>query len=250
MLAIIAFALSWRMRFDAKEQSLKTINDLMKVMLGIGFFFVLVSLLDNIVFDLSGGFLLKAYPFRMQAMAFLIFIMIVIYFWKKKILSSLRMQNTFGVALALTVALMLFKGYQNIDKMLNYQNDTAYNEVIDYFNANTEIGATAMFLQDRAAVPESGRHNNKYGLDFMRRTRRDNFVHFKLVPCTPGGLYEWYQRIRLVEAVEQDPANANALTVGYTIDHYVAPSTVQMNLPVVFENQSFKVYSSHPIIQK
>lgn len=241
-IAIIAFLLFFRKKYTTEETYFKTLKNLMLVMLGIGFFFIGVSLMDKLFFDLSGGFLLKSYPFRMQSMAFLIFIILVLHQWQTAAVRDLKWQKIMAGTLIVGLGLMFVKGGKNVQKMLAYQSNEPYNEVIDFMKNNTEATDAIMIVENKGGFLKSGGRNNQFGLDLIRRTRRDNFVHFKFVPGGTLKLYEWYKRLQVVEKVEESPKYIEEVRKIYKVDYVLVPNNFEMPLEVVFENEGYKLY--------
>lgn len=241
-IAVIAFLLFFRKNYTTEETFFKILKNLMLVMLGIGFFFIGVSLMDKLFFDLSGGFLLKSYPFRMQSMAFLIFIILSLHQWQKSALHNLKWEKGIAVVLIIGLGLMFFKGGKNVQKMLAYQSNQPYNEVIDFIKNNTAPKDAIMIVENKGGFLKSGGRNNQFGLDLIRRTRRDNFVHFKFVPGGTVKLYDWYKRLQIVEKIETSPTYIQEARKEYQVDYVLTPSNFEMPLEVVFENEGYKLY--------
>jgi hypothetical protein len=76
----------------------------------------------------------------------------------------------------------------------------------------------------------------------IRRTRRDNFVHFKFVPGGTLKLYEWYKRLQVVEKVEESPSYIQEVRKDYKVDYVLTPQGFEMPLEVVFENEGYRLY--------
>lgn len=242
LLAVIAFILFFKRKYTKEERFFEVLRNLMSVMLGIGFFFVGVSLADKLFFDLSGGFLLKSYPFRMQSMAFLIFIILIVHQWQKAASHALKWQKIMGIVSVLAIGLLFLKGGKNIQKMLTYQSNEPYNEVIDFIKTNTQPTDAVMIVENKGGFLKSGGRNNQFGLDLIRRTRRDNFVHFKFVPGGTVKLYEWYQRLQVVEKIEESPVYIEEARKNYKVDYVLTPKGFEMPLEVVFENEGYRLY--------
>ena len=241
-IAVIAFLLFFRKNYTTEETLFKVLKNLMLVMLGIGFFFIGVSLIDKLFFDLSGGFLLKSYPFRMQSIAFLIFIILMLHQWQKSAIRDLKWEKGMAFVLVIGLGLMFFKGGKNLQKMLAYQSNQPYNEVIDFIKNNTEATDAVMIVENKGGFLKSGGRNNQFGLDLIRRTRRDNFVHFKFVPGGTVKLYDWYKRLQVVEKIEASPAYIEEARKEYKVDYVLTPSNFEMPLEVIFENEGYKLY--------
>jgi hypothetical protein len=221
-----------------------TLRNLMMVMFGIGFVFVVISWVDKVFFELSGGFLLKSYPFRMQALAFLILLMLSIKFLSDHPDTSKKWNRILPVVILLSGLLMLVKFGLNIKKMSLHRSNEAYNEVISFLNEKTPKPATVMVLNNNQNVT-SGRQNDAFAIDLMRRTRHDNFVHFKYIPSTPNKMYEWYQRIQFVQEVEGNPKRLETLSnteSQYKIDYVLALKDFDYEGNILFENEQYKVY--------
>ncbi|MDF1868208.1 MAG: hypothetical protein P1U70_25530 [Saprospiraceae bacterium] len=220
---------------------LLTIKNLMLAMFAIGFLFVGVSLMDKLFFDLSGGFLLKSYPFRMQGLACLFFVALSIGFLSQKgrLTDSKHKVLMFLVPILLGSALVNVG--LNIRDMVNYQSDTAYNEVIEYLKKETPTSSTIMVLPGNNSQMKN-RQNDSFALDLMRRTKRDNFVHFKYIPSTPEKMYQWYQRLKIVEKIEKSPVYLNDVKKEFTINYVLTPQSKELNQKVVFENKAYKIF--------
>ena len=242
LIAIGAFLLFFKKNYTSEAQYFSMLKNLMLIMLSIGFFFIGVSWVDKVFFDLSGGFLLKSYPFRMQSLAFLIFIILIINDWQKKASSNLRWRNGMAIAAIICLLLMLVKGGQNLQKMIHYQSDEPYNEVINFIKNSSKPTDAVMIIENKGGFLKSGGRNNQFGLDLIRRTQRDNFVHFKFVPGGTLKLYEWYQRLQLVEKIEQTPDFIHRAREDYRIDYILTPKDFQMPLEKVFENERYQLY--------
>ncbi len=219
----------------------KTIKSLMLVMLGIGLFFVGVSLADFLFFNLSGGFLLKSYPFRMQSLAYLFFLMLTLRFLSIYPKTRRLWQQALPILLIVSMISLLIKCGLNIRAMANYQRDSAYNEVIDFINSHTPKAATLLVLNSSST--ES--HQNEFAVDLMRRTARENFVHFKVVPSTPAKMYEWYRRLQIVQALKEQPARLKEVRQQYSIDYLLTTKNLHFEEEEVFENEQFKIYKLH-----
>lgn len=241
-LAIIAFIVFFKKRFSSNEIYLNKLKTLMLTMLSVGFVFLGVSLLDKLAFDLSGGLLLKSYPFRMQGLAFLIcFTLILI--WLK---SNFKEHHLFPKIISLLVLLGLFFGVnklrKNLSAMSNYQNHAAYNEVVDFLKNKTEEEATVMVLNHAEDLEGGLGYRDEFSLDLIRRTNRDNFVVYKFVPGGTLKLYEWYQRLLLVSEVRKNPNQSTALLKDYKVQYFLTEKDFDMPFEVAFENKEFRVY--------
>ncbi|MEM6965292.1 MAG: hypothetical protein AAF573_11035, partial [Bacteroidota bacterium] len=226
---------------QVSTNAISTIRYLMLAMLGIGICFVGVSLMDNLIFDLSGGFLLKSYPFRMQSLAFLFFLILSLIAITQHEKYQQKWNSVFPILVFLALIVAGVKFSTNIKKMTNYQKDQAYNEVISFLKQETSPSATIMVLGNRTASEEA-RQKDTFALDLMRRTARENFVHFKFVPSTPNKMYEWYQRLKAVDRVEEEPQYFATLQKKYSIDYVLTSADFLLNGKVVLQNDRFTVY--------
>ncbi|RMG80589.1 MAG: hypothetical protein D6714_14350, partial [Bacteroidetes bacterium] len=149
-LAIGAFWWFVRHPFPAADIYFERLRQLLLVMLGTGFLFLGVSLADKLFFDLSGGFLLKYYPWRMQGLAwFITFILVA-----RQLQNAnqnpggiFNLPTSFGRWLPLLAFVFLsIKTVANIGQMVTYQNDEHYNEVIEFFKKNTPKPSLVLIL--------------------------------------------------------------------------------------------------------
>lgn len=205
-----------------------------------GLFFVLICLADTIFFEQSGGFLLKAYPWRMQGLALLFFLMILIAgLWNRFAFFSAYE----SLILGLTILTAGIHCGLKVQKMLTYQNDSAYKEVLDYIETETRFPSTIMVLQNPEDRSDENRHKNKHGIDLMRRTRRDIFVHYKLVPSTPEKMLEWYKRLQVCEEIQNNPQALQEAREQYEFDYILCARDIELDAELVFENKKFRLYS-------
>ena len=126
--------------------------------------------------------------------------------------------------------------------MLAYQSDTQYNEVIHFLKTETPKPATVMIIQNKGDALELGGHRNYFGLDLMRRTERDNFVHFKLIASTPQKMYEWYQRLKITEQIERHPERLQEILQAYEVDYILTVNNLELPAEQVFENKTYQIY--------
>ena len=230
--------------FLQDKNDLSLLRNFVLVMSAIGFFYVGVGLADNLFFDLSGGFLLKSYPFRMQSLALLFTLIIgTVYFTQAE--NRQRFWKKYRLYFALLIMSIAFvRCGLNVKNMLTYQNDADYNTVIDYLKNETPQPSTVLVLNKPNENTDDNRHKNKIALDLMRRTERDIFVHYKFVPATPEKTAEWYKRLELVWRAEKDPSLVGLLRKRYDIDYILCPA--EMNLPyrAVLKNERFVLYEA------
>lgn len=224
------------------DHQLLWIRDLILAMSAIGFFFLGVSLMDNLVFDLSGGFLLKSYPFRMQGLAFLMTILLAVGYFTKYAASSDHWIKWRPFVFILIGIIALTRFGLNINKMSKYQMDSHYNEVVSFLDRQQPKPATVMVLKDYKEAIRKGGHRNTFAVDLIRRTRHDNFFHFKYIPSTPKKMYEWYQRSQIIEKIEADPKYLNEVKKQYTIDYILTTKGFKLDEKIVFENEVYQIY--------
>ncbi len=239
-LAILAVLFFFKKKYA--EATVSTLKTMMLVMLSIGFVFLGISLMDKLFFNLSGGFLLKSYPWRMQGLAFLICFMLL-WNWVKN--SNPDIINLPKITSFLILICLLFgfnKLRKNISGMLNYQNHHAYNEALDFLKAHTKEGATVMVLNHAEDLESGLGYRDEFSLDLIRRTERDNFVVYKFVPGGTLKLYEWYKRLLLVNEIRKNPNAFSELTRDYQIDYVLTEKGYNMPLERVFENEAFQIY--------
>ena len=224
--------LRWKplVAFLKDRPALHCLRSLHFIMLGIGFFYLGISLIDKVFFDLSGGFMLKAYPFRMQGLALLFFVTIMMAFifehygprkWKPAFW-------TFLVAMLCLSALV--QSGENIQKMAQYQSHEAYEEVIRFLKEQTPKSSVVLVLDNNKVSGYNQGHRNELAIDLIRRTERDNFFHFKYIPSTPTRMYAWYERLQLTRQLEDCPACIKDHKGDHKNDYYHASHGLKLHL--------------------
>lgn len=224
------------------KADLTMLRGLVLAMSAIGFIYVIIGLADNLFFDLSGGFLLKSYPFRMQGLALLFTLFIEMAFFTR----SEKQQNIWRKIRPYFVVLILLIACTrcgvNVKNMLTYQSDADYNAVIDYLKNETPQPSTVLVLGKPGDNTDDNRHKNKTALDLMRRTRRDNFVHYKYIPATPAKMAEWYKRLQLVRNAERDVSLTGMIAKNYDIDYVLCPAGTELPYVLVLEAGEYWIY--------
>lgn len=247
-LAVLAFFFFLRKKYSESERHFSVLRNLMSVMIGIGFFFLSVSLADKLFFDLSGGFLLKSYPWRMQGLAFFIAVILTGFFIKKRLENGTKSLgipvNILNFFFALSLIFMFVKLGKNVRQTTDYQKDMQYSEVVNFYKENIAEPSVTLILGNAEKYKNGSGHRHELGVDFIRRTNRDNFVVYKFVPGGTVKLYEWYKRLQIAIQVEENPSDFFEITKGYNIDFVLAPKGIDLPLNAVFENEKYVVFEN------
>lgn len=228
--------------FFKLSNDLSLLRNFVFAMSTIGFIYIGIGLMDNLFFELSGGFMLKSYPFRMQALALLFSMILGMAFFTRTEKQQHIWQKSRAYFLVLVSLIAVIRFGVNVNSMLTYQNDVNYNAVIDYLKNETPKPSTVLVLNQANKSTDDNRHKNTTALDLMRRTERDIFVHYKFVPTTAQKMAEWYKRLELVRMAEQDSRLVAGIAENYKIDYVLSPSGMKFPYTLVLENEAFLLY--------
>lgn len=163
------------------------------VVLGLTLAFVVVAYFD------TEGRLLKFYPFRQQALALLLSLLFAAWLFVRALETRAPRRAGFYKRLALigvTLPLLLYLGNRSrLWRQDRLQKSATRFEAYDCARQASPPDARFILLEKKVGFEH---------VDFLRRTDRDAYVLFKMVPAGGAPLLEWYDRLQKTEAMKQD----------------------------------------------
>ena len=210
LLAVIALLISLVLLPTVRRLELKRLN-----------LFVVLSLTGTLVavvlayFDKTGQFV-KYYPFRINALTTFAFTLHLTY-----LLTDFDYKR-YAPAVNLTiVALAAFFTLRALlpNAFLSYQYfsgaSAAFDEMSAYITNHTERDAVILYLGD----PKSALADSDGDLSLTRKTRRSRFVSYKFIPAELSKIPDWYDRVRMKQAVLADIDRLPELKARYRVDY-------------------------------
>ena len=210
LLAAIALLVGLALSPTIRRPELKRLN-----------FFVVLSLAGTLVavvlayFDKTGQFV-KYYPFRINALTNFAFTLHLAY-----LLTRIDYQR-YAPAVNLTVvALATFFTLRALlpNAFLSYQYfsgaSAAFDEMSTYIANHTERDAVILYLEEAS----TNLADMDGDLSLTRKTRRNRFVSYKFIPAELSKIPEWYDRVRMKQAVIADINYLPELKAHYQVDY-------------------------------
>jgi hypothetical protein len=202
-------------------------------MFSMQFIFVIIGYFDK------NGSLIKYYPYRSNALSFLLMLVILgkllYHFMSRKdqnLPSALRKVITFVIIL-LFLFFVGFYSYGFATRISEGQgpDQPALEELAEYLKNHTE--------PSDVIISYGGAEDY---ISLVRLSERDQFVIQKFIPTTSPLIYEWYRRMQDHERFLLDPSYLNKMDA-YRIDYVLALcETPIAGLSEVFRNQRFILY--------
>ena len=183
--------------------------------------FVILSLAGTLVavgvafFDTTGQFV-KYYPFRINALSTFVATLLVGY-----LLHGLIREHYAGWVSVGVVLLAAFFTLRALlpNAFLSYQYLFGANEAFDAMSAyiadHTERDAVILFIGGPIEHPIE--MDGDFSL--IRKTRRSQFVSYKIIPAELSKIPEWYERVQAKQAVYADLKRLPALAARYRVDY-------------------------------
>ena len=210
LLAAIALLISLVLLPTVRRLELKRLN-----------LFVVLSLTGTLVavvlayFDKTGQFV-KYYPFRINALTTFAFNLhlthLLIDFDYKRYAPAVNL-TIVALAAFFTLRALLPNAF------LSYQYfsgaSAAFDEMSAYITNHTERDAVILYLGD----PESALADLDGDLSLTRKTRRSRFVSYKFIPAELSKIPDWYDRVRMKQAVLADINRLPELKARYRVDY-------------------------------
>src|SRR5262249_53771918 len=155
------------------------------------------------------GVLLKYYPFRINSLALFSTALLAVAYLRKMPVPTRESRGAALGALVGCAADFASILAPNIIRIQN-QADPLYSQLLERIGASTPPDAVFMFDP-----------NDKKFLDFSRRTRREQFVSWKVEPSGGSKLFEWYSRLKLADAIDRDPSHLDGLQCQWRVDYFL-----------------------------
>jgi len=208
LITISAVIVSMMIIQQSKKTDLNKLN-LFAFSLGI----ILVVNMAISVFDQNGVFV-KYFPFRLSALHKFSFILVIIVFFNSIISPKVRITIN-RIIIVFVIPIFILNSSYNIYRIFNPPPDRLEN-VVDFVVNNTV--STDKFI---IVVNGSIKSVNNEFLAFSRKTRRDRFVEYKIMPRGETKIYEWYHRIEEKKKVEKNIKYINTLRKKYKLDYLI-----------------------------
>jgi len=188
------------------------------------FLFLGVSLIDK------NGFFLKFYLFRFAAIGCFLMYLYVLSLLKLIPKVSPLIKSSF---ILIGFYIIIAEGIETYKDIFVPEQKKAYSELIKYVTQFTDPKDIFLSLDD-------------YELSFSRRTRREEFVSYKLVPGGGEKIYEWYNRILQRRIIADDISKLEYLKQKYRINYIISNHALENSekLVLVFKNSAFSLYKA------
>jgi len=210
-LAMFAAGFWWKRYL---RDTFRMLNNLMLIIFAINLLFVGVVATDHFIFDNSGGFGLKYYPFRTNALGMFLALIIVLKLLHDKLRATRYHTWIFRVVFVVILLLAAAQVVNNIKRSVKYfRADPDYRALCHYISQHTRKSDVFLLLQ-----PDYG--NPEY-YAFNRRAERENFVVAKFVSAERTKLAEWYQRMNAFHRARRNLDSIVGLRELYGVNYIV-----------------------------
>jgi len=212
VLGIVLSAIWW---FKKVNESFRPLAQIMLLAFGINLIYIGIAAMDHFMFENSGGFGLKYYPFRTNAIGTFAILILVIGAFERRVLSRFPHPRFRQGILFLSLFLLLIQAVNNVNRSREYlARNPAFAEVVQYVNLETPRDASFLILE-----PTS--HKKEY-ISFGRMAERENFCVPKFVSAEREKLSEWYRRDRVYRKLWAEPEHIVAYRVRNNITHVIS----------------------------
>lgn len=242
-MAIIAFLLAIFVYAKQIPARYKQVNTLLIIILSQNLLFLFVALFDK------NGFIAKFYPWRGSTLAMLFFqiatISMIRYHWfpslyrfLKSRFSFIQRKNSYSVQMALfliiTLAALSLKISGRIElTQTNKPRWSELNLVADNLKAISKKGAVFMLLGDE----------NYFNFTIPRKSERDIYYLWRIIPSQTPAIYDWYRRGLEQEKVKKDINYMVTSDLDKKVDFIVSNTDVTAGfLEEVYRSDNYRIY--------
>lgn len=183
------------------------------------------------------GFFLKLLPFRIAALGMFIMLPVLLVFSKKFLFKEISSRDVQIIFLIFSFPFLAYSGLRQCHKVV-YPNQNI-DGVVNYVRKHTLPTDIFIFWGTNSGLYDL---TNAEELSFSRKSQRDQFVVYKFVPYG-NKIYEWYDRLKMMEKIEDDLNQLFVLDKTHKIDYVISTNEIANNrLLKEYDDQYYKLY--------
>ncbi|WP_066629522.1 hypothetical protein [Labilibacter marinus] len=191
------------------------------------FTMIWIALFTSVI-NTSGSFL-KYYLFRINTVGALMFY-IYLFWWIKRYHPKFARKATYFAFFLLFIPSLIGRTTGNIKRGFLREPNPNYIELVDYIKKNTK---QSDILIEHCKMP----------LSLLRRTERETFVNFKMVPGGGEKIYEWYIRMELLNEFRENVNTLIDIKSEYPIHYLISKEKLNQDyLTLKHSNPEYFLY--------